>query len=293
MNEPWRVSLHGGHSGDYCLHGADTLPEMLDAAVDAGFSTFGVTAHAPGSDRRFLFEEEIVAGYGPDELRRQFAEYSAVSSELVDSYGDRIEVLRGAEIEVVPESTFAVEALALRKRYDLDYLVGSVHWVDELPFDTNREDFERAVAGRGGLEPFVLRYYDLVDEMVEQVRPEVIGHFDLPRLYAEGASELESKSVRGAVCSVLESVSAVGSILDLNVSAEFKGLSSPYPAPWIVRLANDLGVPFCFGDDSHSVSQVGRGIDSGREYLMSHGVETIVKLTRAGDGIAKEVVALR
>jgi hypothetical protein len=35
------VSLHGGHSGDFCEHGADSLREMLDAAVSFGYSTFG------------------------------------------------------------------------------------------------------------------------------------------------------------------------------------------------------------------------------------------------------------
>ena len=292
-SEQWMVSLHGGHSGDYCLHGADTLREMLDAAVRAGFTTFGVTAHAPRSDARFLYEEEIDAGYGPDDVARNFDEYAAVCAGMVAEYADRLEVLCGAEIEVVPESSYADEAAVLRGRHGLDYLVGSVHWVDEMPIDTSAEDFEGAVAARGGLEPFVLRYYELAGEMVESVSPEVIGHLDLPRLYAERAPELESDAVRSAVGAVLERALAAGSILDLNVRSEEKGLATPYPAPWIVRMASEMGVPFCFGDDSHSADRVGVGIEAGRDYLLSLGVDTITKLTRLGEAVVKEEVPLR
>ena len=93
--------------------------------------------------------------------------------------------------------------------------------------------------------------------------------------------------------SVLERALAAGSILDLNVRAEEKGLTTPYPAPWIVQLAQEIGVPFCFGDDSHSVDAVGVGLEEGRAYLLDLGVETITKLTRSGGGVVKEIVPLR
>ena len=79
----------------------------------------------------------------------------------------------------------------------------------------------------------------------------------------------------------------------MNVRAEEKGLTTPYPAPWIVRLAAKMGVPFCFGDDSHSAARVGAGIEAGRDYLLSLGVDTITTLTRSGETVVKEEVPLR
>jgi len=291
--EPWKVSLHGGHSGDFCAHGADTLREMLDAAVAFGYTTFGVTPHSPPANEKFLYEEEIEAGLSADDLAQGFRDYASTCSDLIDEYRGQLEVLKGAEVEVVPESTFADRAAALRRDNGLDYLVGSVHWVDERPFDTSQKDFDRAVKYRGGLEPFLLRYYELVGLMIERLSPEVIGHFDLPRLFAEGSPELESSGVKSAVAGVLEKASASGSILDLNVGAMSKKLVTPYPAPWVVRMASDMGVPFCLGDDSHSASGVGAGIAAGREYLLGQGVETITKLTRREGEIVKEIVSLR
>ncbi|MBN4064950.1 histidinol-phosphatase, partial [Dehalococcoides mccartyi] len=258
MSEPWKVSLHGGHSGDFCEHGHDTLREILEAAVAFGFTTFGVTAHAPAAsdstDRRFLYEEEIAAGHSPDDLSKKFSDFASASAQFAINFGGQLEVLRGAEIEVVPEDSFADYASIIRTQYDFDYLIGSVHWVDEMPFDTSRADFDKAVANRGGLEPFLIRYYELVELMIEQVSPEIIGHIDLPRLFSDGAPEHESSSVVAIVDRVLQKAAATGAILDLNVSALRKGLTTPYPSPRIVKRATKLGVSFCFGDDSHSVT---------------------------------------
>ena len=129
--------------------------------------------------------------------------------------------------------------------------------------------------------------------MIEQVKPEVIGHLDLPRLFPEGAPELDSDPVMKAVYTVLESAKANGCILDLNVGALSKGLVSPYPAPWIVQLASEMGVPFCFGDDSHSVDHVGANIEEGRRYLLEHGIETITTLTRENGTTMKKIVPLQ
>lgn len=293
MTQPWMISLHGGHSGDFCLHGEDSLRAMLDTAVTRGFSTFGVTAHAPRSSADFLYEEEIEAGYTPSDLARDFDRYLATCRELIEEYDGRLEVLCGVELEAVPESSYVEEADSLRNLPGVDYVVGSVHHVGGLTIDTSQGDFDRAVAACEGLDSMLVNYYELVGQMVERVRPEVVGHLDLPRLYAEGRSELDSPAVRSAVGGVLEAVKATDGILDLNVGALAKGLATPYPAPWIVELALELDVPFCFGDDSHSKATVGAGVGAGREYLLGLGVETITGLTRSGGDVVRKTVPLR
>ncbi|MBG82668.1 MAG: hypothetical protein CL791_05090 [Chloroflexi bacterium] len=296
MPEPWKISLHGGHSGEFCEHGYQTLRQFLDAAVEYGYSTFGLSAHAPASshstDQRFLYEDEISAGLTTDELSDRFSKYATTSEELTHQYIDRIEVLRGAEVEVVPEDRFAAQAKNLVNRYNLDYIVGSVHWVDDTPFDFNNNYFKIAVNGRGNLQQFLIRYYELVATMIEQLNPEVIGHLDLPRLFSEGSPEHESQKTKQAIDSLLQLAAENGTILDLNVSALRKGLLTPYCSPWIVKRANELGVPFCFGDDSHSIEEVGAFLDQGRDYLLANGVETITTLTRRNKTISKKIIPL-
>ena len=292
LNELWKVSLHGGHSGDFCEHGADSLREMLDAAVSFGYSTFGVATHSPPSSPKFLYEEEVAAGLGVVELGERFRSYSQLSKGLVADYADRIEVLRGAEIEVVPAGSYAIDVGLLREVYELDYIVGSVHWVDEIAIDVDRSEFDRAVTSSGGLESFLVRYFELVGGMISSVKPEVVGHIDLPRLYCDGASEWGSDRVLSAISDALVAARGAGCILDLNVRALSKGLSSPFPSAGIVRMASDLGVPFCFGDDSHSVADVGVGVEAGRSFLLANGVDSITALGREDGGVVRRVVSL-
>lgn len=290
--ENWKVSLHGGHSGDFCLHGSDTLEEMLETAVAFGYTTFGVTAHSPRIDAKFLYPEELEASYSTADLDRDFTNYVAACRELAAKFEDRLEVLVGAEIEIVPESGYAEEVASLRHRHNLDYIVGSVHWVDEIPIDFTRVLFEEAVKYRDGLEPFLVRYFNLVERMVNALNPEVVGHFDLPRLYAGNAPEFDSDPVLNAIDSALEACAEAGSILDLNVSAIRKGLDHSYPAPNILEQANNRGIPFCFGDDSHRIDQVGKNLAVGRQYLLDQGITSITKLTKLDGSLSKQQVSL-
>ncbi|NQW16165.1 MAG: histidinol-phosphatase [Chloroflexi bacterium] len=275
--------MHGGHSGDFSKHGQDDLEPMLKAAIAFGYTTFGVTAHAPRSADKFFYAEEVEASYTPRDLNADFANYVTEARRLQTAYADQLEILVGAEVEIVPEAGFDTEAAALRVQHNLDYIVGSVHWVNEMPFDTSRSDFDTAVASAGGLEPFLLRYYDLVAQMIERVHPEVVGHLDVPRLYVGDSDAMSSAPVRHKVDDILERVAAGGMLLEVNVSALRKGLTAPYPASWIVERARDASVRFTLSDDSHSVEQVGAHIADGRDYLLTNGVRSVWALRVSGE----------
>ncbi len=272
---PWKVSLHGGHSGEFCEHAKGTLRETLEAAVAAGFGTYGISEHAPRSEPRFLYESERAKGYTVERLEREFDDYAAASRLLQAEFGDRLAVLRGFEAEVVPVGRYGDLMRDLRARHGFDYVVGSVHHVAELSIDESPGMYSAAVEACGGLEALLVRYYGLVREMVEDIRPEVVAHLDLPRLFAPAGAELSTRRIREAAESAIEAARAGGCILDLNTAAWRKGLPEPYPAAWLVRMAAEAGVPFCFGDDSHDASQVGSGILRAREYLLRNGVSTV------------------
>ena len=106
--EGWRVSLHGGHSSGYCDHAADPLADMLDAAVAAGMTVFGVTEHAPRVEEARLYDEERTLGWTVETLAALFSAYAAELDRLIPAYAGRLEVLKGFEAEMVPEDRYAV-----------------------------------------------------------------------------------------------------------------------------------------------------------------------------------------
>lgn len=288
--QPWKVSLHGGHSGEFCEHAVSTLREVLEAAVRADFSVFGVSEHAPRSQQRFLYESELEKGYSLGRLQAEFDSYTIAVHELADELADRLTVLRGFEAEVIPADSYRQEMLAIRPKFD--YMVGSVHYVGEIQIDGSTEEFEQALEAAGGLEPLAVSYYESVAEMAAALRPEVIGHLDLIRRHAPADADLATPAIERAADRALDAIQAVDAILDLNTAGWRKGLGGPYPAPWLVKKADAMGIGLCFGDDSHGPADVGAGIDDARRYLLDHGVGRIRRLNRAGADVFKEWVPL-
>ena len=290
--QPWRVSLHGGHSGSFCEHARGDLRDVVEAAVAAGFRTFGLSEHAPRTEEQFVYPSEAAKGYDVARLRADFDAYARLAVDLVDEYAGRIELLRGFEAEVVPAARYREEMLSLRERHGFDYVVGSVHYVGEISIDGPRPDFERALASRGGLEPLAIDYYRTLAQMVDDLRPEVVGHLDLLRKNAGEDPVLESAPVRRAAFEALDAVRDCGAILDVNTAALRKRLETPYPAPWLVDEAARRGIGLCFGDDSHGPGDVGAGLDEARRYLRGLGVTTITALTKRDGELAKVSVPL-
>ena len=289
----WMVSLHGGHSADYCAHAEGALEAMLDAACTAGYHVFGLAEHAPRLDNAFLFPEEIERGWDAAALEQVFADYAAKTRELQKAYDGRMTILRGFELEMVPLSEYADLTQRWRRDFDFDFVVGSVHYVDEILIDGFADQFERAMARAGSLEALCVQYYSELAEMVRKIGPEVVGHFDVIRKYAVPHGPVNTPAIQESAQVALEVIADTGAILDLNTSGYRKGQGMPYPAPWVMRRAVALGIPFCFGDDSHDVPHVGAGIREGRDYLLEFGVESITTLDRGDGEVFRRVIPLR
>jgi histidinol-phosphatase (PHP family) len=227
---------------------------------------------------RYLYAEEVERGWDLESLRVQFQLYAQHLHLVAERYKDRISILKGFEAEIVPPDRYPQIMEGLMVEGGFDYMVGSVHYVNDIIIDYTPALFQKAVERAGGLEQLQLQYYRHVRDMVMALRPAVIGHFDLIRRFAGPITP--SASVLAAAGEALEVAALHGSILDVNTGAYRKGLEYPYPAPEFVRLARDLGVRFCFGDDSHRPSEVGSGIDAARQYLLEHGVKEVSCLHR-------------
>ena len=201
--QPWMVSLHGGHSGEFCDHAEDRLEQLVQQAIALGMPVYGLTEHAPRVEPQHVYDEEKALGWDTAHLEALFGRYAAEAKRLQVAYGDRIALLVGVEAEVIPEGRYVEVMCGLREQYALDYFVGSVHWVDGIIIDYTRDRFDRAVEAQGGLERLALRYYDIAAEMVASLRPEVVGHLDLLRRYGGNDPALQTTAVQERAKAVL------------------------------------------------------------------------------------------
>jgi len=284
MSQGWRSSLHGGHSVAYCDHAEDTLEDLIEAAVAAGLQTFACTEHAPRAGAQYLYDEERRRGWTVDTLYEMMAAYAAQLDTLRTQYADRITLLKGFEAEVVPPGRYAEIMGALRDAHDFEWIVGSVHYVNEIIIDFSPAMYAEAAQAAGGVEALAVAYYEQVAQMASALQPNVIGHLDLVAKHAPAEAAVSTPAVREAAACALDAIAAQDSIVEVNTAGYRKGLGRPYPAPWLVEAAAVRAIPLALSDDSHRVADVGAHYEEAAAYLRGLGIAHVIQMVREVDG---------
>ena len=265
------VSIHGGHSGQFCNHAGDSLEEIIQTYIAKGFQWVGITEHMPPLKDSFLYPEEKEAGFNAAMLQDRFGEYIKTCRWLQQKYSSSITIYLGVETEFYNNVVPFIEKL--REKFQPDFLVGSVHHVADIPFDYSPGMYAKALAAAGSIEALYCRYFDLQYEMLKSLRPAVVGHFDLIRIYDnEYHRRWQVPEIINRIKRNLEFVRERDLILDFNLRAFQKGDKEPYISKPLLLLARDLGIKIVPGDDSHGKDQVGLNISRAIKILKAVGI---------------------
>ncbi|KAG8668680.1 hypothetical protein FPOAC1_008063 [Fusarium poae] len=287
------------HSGEFCPgHAKDQLEEIVKQAVSVGYKTIGFTEHMPRYDLRDLYPEELDDPQAALEaLPPRHESYLIEAQRLRHEYASQIEILIGFEAEFI-RSSCAAHVRKLAEHPIIDYFIGSVHYVHSMPIDYSKEIFLSAQrkSSRGTEESLYEDYYDLQYEMLTELKPRVVGHFDLIRLMSEDP-ERDPRQLKGVWERVLRNLALAkeqDGWLEVNSAALRKGLAEPYPGRQIAEEWIKMGGKFTFSDDSHGIAQVATNYARTVTYLESLGVKevwTLKRSTHTGiEGSEKSVV---
>lgn len=273
MKTTQKVSVHGGHSGEFCNHATDSLEDIVRSYIDKGFTWVGITEHAPPIDDDLRYADEAEDGLTAKELLEQFGRYMGECRRLQEKHSDRIELYAALEIETY--SGYEEFVPYLIERFTPDYIVGSVHFVNDINFDYSKAIYARAVESAGGIDEMYLKYFDLQYEMIGCLEPEVVGHFDLIRIFDPDYRErLTRPQIVSSMRRNLELIKELDLILDFNLRALLKGAPEPYISEPILEMVREYDINVVPGDDSHGISTVGNFFERGVTILQNHGFST-------------------
>ena len=208
------------------------------------------------------------------------------AQRLRAKHASQINILIGFEGEWI-RSSYGSYIKELASNPVIDYFIGSVHHVHTIPIDYDAAFYAKARDVAGGSDERLFEdYFDSQFEMLNVLKPRVVGHFDLIRLLSSrpNASLKEMEGVWERVVRNLKVVVAQGGLLEINSSALRKGLQEPYPMRCVCEEFLSLGGRLTLSDDSHGTVQVGTNFDRAIAYLESLGVEEV--FTLQGKGIA-------
>ena len=260
------ISYHGGHSGEFCAHAQDQLEEVIRRYIELGFQTVGISEHMPPEEDRFVYDDEHLANLDIDKMQNRFACYMSTCRQLQSKYASQIRIFVGFETETYHGYKSWVRHLI--RKFEPDYIVGSIHHVDDPAIDSSPKHYRRAVDAANGLDQLYCRYFDQQLEMIELLKPQVVGHLDLIRKFDHDyGARLVRSEIWSRITRNLQRIKELGLILDLNMRPMVQGGTEPYPSRPILEHARTLDIPVVPGDDSHGVATVGKNIDHGIQIL--------------------------
>ena len=226
------VDLHNHTS--LCNHAEGEIFEYIEKAIDCGTEYFGFSDHAPMDfDPKYRMNFTQMQQYQEDVLNAK------------NKYRDKIEILLGYEVDYLKGH---MDERVLNSK--VDYLIGSVHFIDEWGFDNpefighyEHEDIDQIWQ----------KYFNTIEEMADSELFDIVGHLDLIKVFKFMPKGNIDDIAKGA----LKAIKKADMAIELNVAGYRKPVGEAYPSPSLLKQAFELGIPITFGSDAHKPEQVG------------------------------------
>jgi len=225
------VDLHN-HT-PLCKHAEGEISEYIKVAIENGTKYFGFSDHAP-------------MDFDP-KYRMKFSdmkEYEQAVLHAKEIYKDKIQILLAYEVDYLPEHMDKRVLTA-----DVDYLIGSVHFLEGWGFD-NPEfigEWEEQ-----DIDEIWQKYFDTIEEMAKTGHFDIVGHLDLIKVF----KFMPRKSINEMAKKALQAIKKADMVLELNVAGYRKPTKEAYPSLSLLQQAFDLEIPITFSSDAHKPEQV-------------------------------------
>jgi len=253
------------HTHSRFCDGVGEPDEYVTLAVRKGFQALGFSGHAPlpyPNDWTMKAEQVPVYLEQVNRLKRENE--------------GAIRIYTGLEIDYFPEDNWDI-----LKKYRLDYIIGSVHCIVDYQrnichgIDGSREEFEAALAlFQGDIRRFAGNYYDRIARMAREMKPDIIGHFDIfKKNNADGHyfSETDDWYIK-LVKQALAAIAASGRILEINTGGRLRGyIPDFYPSRWILGECRKLEIPVILSSDAHQPENLDGYFEEARLLLKEAG----------------------
>ena len=231
-----------------CNHAEGTIGQYIEKAIAEGIDIFGFSDHAP-----MEFDPKYRMGF--DQMRA----YEEEVRQARDAYADRIEVRLGYEVDWLPGY---MDERVLNT--EVDYLIGSVHFIDTWGFD-NPEFIGRYEGA--DLETIWREYFGLVEAMARSGLFDIVGHLDLIKVF----KFVPKTDVRSLAAGALDAIKKADMVIEINAAGYRKPIGEAYPSRALLEMAYERGIPITFGSDAHRPEQVGYQKEAIRELARGVG----------------------
>jgi histidinol-phosphatase (PHP family) len=215
-----------------CNHSKGSLEEFVLKAIDKNIKIYGFACHAPMEfdyKYRMSFEEMDLYEKWIDNIKQKYS---------------NITILKGYEVDFTP----FVDKRVLDR--EVDYLIGSVHFLDNWGFDN--PEFISTWKKRD-IDDVYKEYFSLIEKMAQSRYFNIIGHLDLIKVFGYRPKGDIKQIAKNAIEAIADNKIAI----EINSAGIRKKVNEIYPSIQLLQMIKKYNIDITFGSDAHNPNQVG------------------------------------
>lgn len=242
----------------------DNVERYLAVAAERGITEVGVSEHL------YRFEAAL-------ELWRHPYWVSQARDDL-DAY---CEFVRSSPLRLGIEADFIAGAedrtASLLDAHQLDYVVGSVHFLGE---DGSVDDRRYDIWQRNGdADSLWRRYFAWVAEAARSGLFDILAHPDLVKIWGADSPQ-PSADPRSHYEPAIEAIAESGIAVEVSTAGLRKPVGEIYPSRSFLEMCVEAGASFALSSDAHTPDQVGYAYEQAVELLSQLGVTELCVFER-------------
>jgi len=225
-----------------CNHATGTMQEYVEYAINKHIDIFGFSDHAPMDfDTKYRMSMAQTKEY-EDEIQR-----------LQKKYANQIKILKAYEVDYI--SGYIKESIV---KSDIDYLIGSVHFIDKWGFDN--PEFIGEYKNRD-IDKIYQEYFEAIESMAKSRLFNIVGHIDLIKVF----NHHPKGDIKKIALNAIKEIKKAGMAVEINSAGYRKPVKEQYPSKQILELCFEYDIPICFGSDAHKIEDISYKSDKTKE----------------------------
>lgn len=255
------------HTHTVFCDGKNTAKEMINRAIDLGFTSLGFSFHSP-----MPYENDYAIA------ANKVDEYYNEIEQLKLKYQNKIEIFNGIELDFDSINNINTDKF--------DYIIGSVHQIHEnnqvYYLDYTASELHRCVdeCFDKNWNKMAKHYYDLILNFATKKQFDIVGHFDLITKFNQDFAQFDEldQEYQQIAKDCLNKLHLINPnlIFEVNTGAMFRlDNTNPYPNQQLLKHINLLGFKVMINSDSHSVNSLDFAFDKAIDICKSCGIKSV------------------
>ncbi|GAB6179955.1 histidinol-phosphatase [Desulfotomaculum defluvii] len=257
---------------DYHIHvergpyTVDLLRKFYEQAQRVGIKDWGISEHA----YRFIETKHIFYNHWVEP--RQTEKMDDYLNMILQARSEGINVKFGIEMDFFPGKEKEIKEFI--DSYPFDYVIGSVHWIDQWGFDLTEmiEEWDRRK-----VEDVWRDYFDRIEALIESRLFDIAAHLDLTKIYKyipTNQDFLQEQYDR-----IAQVLAKNGTCTEISTAGLRKPVGEMYPHPLFLQACFNKGVPIVIDSDAHCPEDVGADYDKALTLARGTGYGAIQTFT--------------